>query len=314
MNSWEAKNANSLGIALKDAGFEVSRMCCSRPSCFDFAAKKADKIVLIKVLSEVDSFSRWDSSELRVIAGHVSAATLLVSKRAHDKPLEDDTVYSRYSVYVVTEKTIRNIGPETTEPLINAGPGGYFVKIDGVLVERRRKEMGLSIGRLAEMIGVSRRTLYGYERSMAKASVASAYNLANILGVPVAKPVNLFEKTREQRECLLVKAKRAIARQALLHKVFRKFAFCDISPVHKAPFDFIMNVPNGEYVIVGGVAEKGEKRLDDRTEEILSVCRVVNAHPVLITENHASCNKDVVCVCAADLAVMRSPEDLIASA
>ena len=314
MNSWEAKNANSLGIALKDAGFEVSRMCCSRPSCFDFAAKKADKIVLIKVLSEVDSFSRWDSSELRVIAGHVSAATLLVSKRAHDKPLEDDTVYSRYSVYVVTEKTIRNIGPETTEPLINAGPGGYFVKIDGVLVERRRKEMGLSIGRLAEMIGGSRRTLYGSERGMAKASVASAYNLANILGVPVAKPVNLFEKTRKQRECLLVKAKRAIARQALLHKVFRKFAFCDISPVHKAPFDFIMNVPNGEYVIVGGVAEKGEKRLDDRTEEILSVCRVVNAHPVLITENHASCNKDVVCVCAADLAVMRSPEDLIASA
>jgi putative transcriptional regulator len=289
-------------------------MCCSRPSCFDFAAKKADKIVLIKVQSDVDSFTRQDSRELRVIASCVSAATLLVSKKAHDKPLEDDTVYSRYSVCVVTEKTIKNIGLETTQPLINAGPGGYFVKIDGELVERRRKEMELSIGRLAEMIGVSRRTLYGYERSMAKASITSAYKLANILGVPVAKPVNLFEKTRKQRECLLVKAKHAIARQAIIHKVFRKFAFCDISPVHKAPFDFIMNVPDEEYVIVGGVAENGEKSLDDRTEEILSVCRVVNAHPVMITEKHESRNKDMFCVCAEELAMMQSPEDLIASA
>ena len=107
---------------MKDAGFEVSRMCCSRPSCFDFAARKADKTVLIKVQSDVDSFTRGDSRELRVIASRVSAATLLVSRKARDKPLEDDTVYSRYSIYVVTEKTIRNIGLETVEPLINAGP------------------------------------------------------------------------------------------------------------------------------------------------------------------------------------------------
>jgi len=311
MNSWEAENANSLGDALKDAGFEVSCMCYSRPSCFDFAAKKADKTILIKIHTDVDSFSRWDSHELKVIAGRLSSATLLVSKKAHEKSLEDDTVYSRYTVYAVTEKTCRNIMLQKTEPLINAGPGGYFVNIDGALVERRRKEMGLSIGRLADMIRVSRRTLYGYERNMAKASVATAYNLASALGVPVVKPVNLFEK---QRECLLVKAKRAIARQALLQKVFRKFAYCDFSPVQKAPFDFIMNVPEEDYVIVGGVAASGEKRLDDRTEEILSVCRVVNAHPVLITEKHESCNKDVVCVCADELAAMRSPEDLIASA
>jgi predicted transcriptional regulator len=148
---------------------------------------------------------------------------------------------------------------------------------------------------------------------MAKASVSSAYNLAKVLGVPVAKPINVLEKTRKQRECLLVKAKRALVGQALLHKVFRKFALCDISPVSKAPFDFIINFPDEKFVVVGGVAANGEKHLDVRTEEILSVCRVLNAHPVLITEKHESCSKDVLCVCADELSVMRSPEDLIAS-
>ena len=313
MNHWEMENAVSLGVALKEAGFQISQICCSRPSCFDFAARKDDKTVLIKVHSDVDAFPPQDSQELKVIAGNVSAASLVISQRTHDKPLEDDTVYSRYAIFVVTEKTIRNIALQTANPLVYAGPGGYSVEIDGALIEKRRKELGLSVGQLAEMIGVSRRTLYGYERGMAKASVTSAYNLAKTLGLPVAKPINVLGKTRKQRPCFLMKAKHAIAGQALLQKVFRKFAFCDISPVRKAPFDFMMNVPNEEYVIVGSVAVSGERHLDNRMEELLSVCRVVQAHPVLITEKRQPCNKDICCVCMDELSVMRTPEDLIAS-
>jgi predicted transcriptional regulator len=275
MNHREMENALALESAFREAGFQVSRMCCSRPSCFDFAARKENKAVLIKISSEVDTFSPEDSRELRVIAGCVSAASLVVSQRTRDKPLEDDTVYSRYAVFVVTEKTIRNLMLRTAYPLIYAGPGGYSVEIDGELVEKRRKELNLSIGKLAEMIGVSRRTLYGYERGMAKASVASAYNLAKTLGVPVANPINVLGKTRKQRLCLLMKARKATGGQALLQKVFRKFAFYDIFAVRKAPFDFVINVPTENYVIVGIVAVNGEAHLDMRIEEILSVCRVI---------------------------------------
>jgi putative transcriptional regulator len=313
MNHWETENAVALGIALKEAGFQVSQICCSRPSCFDFAAKKDDKTVLIKTHSDVDTFSPQDSNELKIIASHVSAASLIISQKTHDKTLADDTVYSRHAIFVVTEKTIKNIALQTANPLVYAGPGGYFVEIDGTLVEKRRKEMDLSVGKLAEMVGVSRRTLYGYERGMAKASVTSAYNLAKTLGIPVAKPINILEKTRKQRQRLLMKATHAIAGQPLLLKVFRKFAFCDISPIQKAPFDFIMNIPNEKYVIVGSIAINGERHLSKRMEEILSVCRVVHAHPVLITEKRKPFSKDISCVCMDELSAMRTPEDLIAN-
>jgi len=313
MNQREMENAVTLGIALKEAGFQVSQICCSRPSCFDLAAKKDNKPVLIKIHSDIDTFPPQDSNELKTIANHISAATLIISQKTHDKTLADDTVYSRHAIFVVTEKTIKSIALQTANPLVYAGPGGYFVEIDGALVEKRRKELGLSVGKLAEMIGVSRRTLYGYERGMAKASVTSAYNLAKTLGIPVAKPINILEKTRKQHQCLLMKAKHAIAGQALLNKIFRKFAFCDISPIQKAPFDFIMNVPNEKYVIVGSIAINGEKHLGKRMEEILSLCQVVNAHPVLITEKHKPFNKDISCVCMDELSAMRTPEDLIAS-
>jgi predicted transcriptional regulator len=149
---------------------------------------------------------------------------------------------------------------------------------------------------------------------MAKASVTSAYNLAKTLGIPVAKPINILEKTRKQSCCLLTKATHAIAGQALLFKVFRKFAFCNISPVQKAPFDFIMNIPNEKHAIVGSIATNAERRLDKRIEEILSVCHIINAHPVLITEKRTPLNEDIACVCMDELSAMRTPKELIATA
>ncbi len=312
MNRWEANNADSLGVALKEAGFETSQLCCSRPSCFDFAAKKDDDIVLVKLYSDIDAFSRFDSHELRVVAGRISAAPLIISDKAHDKPLEDDTVYSRYSIYVVTEKTLKSTAFKTDYPLVNAGPGGYFVEVDGALIERRREELGYSIGQLAVLVGVSRRTLYGYERCMAKASVTSAYNLAKVLGVPVAKPIDILDKVGKQRVCLLSRAKRAFASHKLLKKVFRKFSSCDISLVQKAPFDFIMTIPKEEHPIFGAFVSKDDRFMDARAEEILSVSRVVNAYPILITEEGNSHRDDIFCVSADELAAMSSPLQLIA--
>lgn len=314
MNHWEMENAILIGAALKEAGFEVSQICCSRPSCFDFAAKKSESTILLKVASEVDTFSDSVSHELKTIASRIPAAALLISQMSHGKRLEDDTVYSRNNVHVINEKTIKSIVQQTGNPLIYAGPGGYTVQVDGALVEHRRKELGLSIGQLAAMVGVSRRTLYGYERGMAKASVASAYKLAETLAVPVAKPINVLEKTRRQPECLLLKTKHDLMTKLLLKQVFKKFSSCDISPVHKAPFDFIMSVPNENYLIIGGVAASDEPDLDNRVNEILSICRVIYAYPVLITENRKKANLDLSCLCVEDLRVLRSPEELIASA
>jgi putative transcriptional regulator len=314
MNHWEMENVVHLGVALHEAGFQVSQICCSRSSCFDFAARRNDTAVLVKVTSDVDAFSPHSARELKVISDRVSAASVLISQQAHGKPLEDDTVYSRSSIFVVTEKTIRNIALRTADPLIYAGPGGYSVEVDGELVERRRKELGLSIGKLAVMIGVSRRTLYGYERGMAKASVKSAYKLAETLGVPVAKPINVLEKTRKHRQCLLMKAHHAFIRKVLLQKVMRKFALCDISPVYRAPFDFVMNVPGDKQVIVGSVAARDERCLEKRVEEIVSVSNLIGARPVLITERPRFSSNDLSCICVDDLSAMRSPEELVAIA
>lgn len=311
MTYWEKERARSPEDVLKEAGFNVSEKCCSRPSCFDFAARKNGTLILVKVQLDIDNLSLGDSLELKAISECVSAASLLVGERAREKPLEDDTVYSRYEVSAVTPKTFESTVISKNYPLIHAGPGGYYVEIHSEAIKKRRQELGLSVGETAEMVGISRRTLYGYERGMAKASVTAAYNLIYTLGFPVAKPISVFEKSREQRKRFLTAAKFAIAKSKLMQKIFRKFTRCHITTVKKAPFDFVITVPEEKMRIIGGVANNKEQELNKRVDEILSVSRVVRAHPILITEKRKPSKKDILCICKEELSKIKSPEDLI---
>jgi len=307
----ETENVKVAKSVLKEAGFTVSQRCCSRPSCFDFAARKSKTLIFIKVQSDIGNVTSSDSLELKLVSECVRAASLLISEKTREKSLKDDAVYSRYNVLTVTSKTFENIMLREIYPLVQAGPGGYYVEIDGEAIKRRRQELGLSTGELAEMIGTSRRTLYGYERGMAKASVTTAYNLIRALGIPVAKPINVFEKPRSQRKHLLTTARGVISRNRLLQKIFRKLTRYNITVVKKAPFDFVINVPEEKMRIIGGVADNKEQELNRRVNEILSVSRVVQAHPVLITEGKKPSNNDILCIRSEELSKIRNLEDLI---
>ena len=303
----------SADAVLKEAGFTISDACCSRPSCFDFAARKNNTVIFIKFQSDIGNLSPNDCRELRVISESISAASLLIAEKAREKPLEDDTVYTRYDVVAVTPRTFENIAIHKTEPLIQAGPGGYYVDVDGEALKQKRQERGLSIGDMAKMVGLSRRTLYGYERGMAKASVTAAYNLIATLGIPVARPLNVFEKPRAGRKCFLTKARDMLTRNRLLQKAFGRLSRWNVTTVKRAPFDFVVSVPEEEMRIIGGVAGNNERELDRRINEILSVSRVVQAHAVLITEGHKPSNEEIFCIRSEELDRIRNPEDLIAS-
>ncbi|MEM3641098.1 MAG: transcriptional regulator, partial [Candidatus Bathyarchaeia archaeon] len=133
---------------LKNAGFTVSQICQSRPSCFDIAARKDKSLIFIKVQPDIGCVPSYDSMELRIISENVSASSLFISEKTREKPLEDDTVYLRFNVFAVTLKTFENIVLRKIYPLIQAGPGGYYVDIDGETIKRRRQELGLSVGEI----------------------------------------------------------------------------------------------------------------------------------------------------------------------
>ena len=308
----EGENGITVESVLKEAGFTVSQRCCSRPSCFDYAARREDKLVFVKVQDDIGSISRCDAIELKALSERMSAASLLLSEKAREKPLEDDTVYSRYGIIAVTLKTFEDIVLHKTYPLILAGPGGYFDDIDGEAIKKRRQHLGLSVGELSEMMGTSRRTLYGYEKGMANASVSSAYNLISILGIPVAKPIDVFENSQRisQTERFITAAKRSLKNNRLLCRILQRLSRCNVATFRRAPFDFVIDVQEDRTRILGGVADDREKELDRRANEIFSIGQVIHAKSVLITEG-VKPNSEILCIQGDAVSNINDPSDLI---
>jgi len=311
MNQTEMLNATE--SVLKTAGFQVSEKCSARPSCFCLTARRGAQLTLLKLQLDLGNITQRDASELRTISSHFSGTPLFVSEKTREKPLEDDTVYTRYNVYAVTPKTLEDVVSRAMLPLIEAGPGGCFARLDGDVVRKRRQKLGLSVGKLAEQLGISRRTLYGYERGMAKASVSAAYNLEWVLGIPLVKPIDIFQPIPTSSG-FFAAAKRVIVKNRFLRIVLKKLAQChfNVAPTTRAPFDFIAQCPASRFNIIGGVACAEEKDLDQRTKEILSVGEIVKAQPVFVTDGGLVPNNDIPLIHSEELNKMKQPKDLIA--
>jgi predicted transcriptional regulator len=96
-----------------------------------------------------------------------------------------------------------------------------------------------------------------------------------------------------------------------LTKIFEKFEKYKVTAVKRAPFDFMIVVPENKMRILGGITDPKEQNLDRRIEEILSISKIVEAHPVLLTERRRPAAKDISCVRDEELAEIKNPEDLI---
>ncbi len=300
MNREEMLNATE--SLFKNAGFKISRRCSSRPSCFCMAARKGSNLVLIKVLSDLGNMTLRDALELRTISSLLRATPLFIASNSRDRPLEDDTIYSRYEIYAVTLKTLGDVISEGMSPLVEAGPGGYYVRLDGELIRSQRMKLGLSSGKVAEQSGISRRTLYGYERGMAKASVSAAYNLEWMLGVPVVKSIDVF-KPIQTDEGFFAAAKRFIIRNRFLQTVLKQLILSNfkVAATTRAPFDFVAQPPNENVNIIGGVTQPGEININLRAEEIITVSDVAEAQPLFITDGKLAPNSNIPLIHSEEL-------------
>jgi putative transcriptional regulator len=302
---------NTTESVLKTAGFHISEKCSARPCCFFLVARKGEHLAFVNVPTDLGNISQRDASELKTISSLFSAIPLFIGDKTREKPLEDDTIYSRYNIYAVTPKTLEDVVSRGMHPLVEAGPGGYFVQLDGEALRNRRQKLGLSIGKLAELLGISRRTLYGYERGMTKASVSVAYNLEWVLGIPLVKPIDVFQPV-PSNVGFFATAKRVIVKSRFLQMVLKRLNQCqfNVAPTLRAPFDFIAQSQEGQINILGAIAYKEEKNLDQRAKEILSISEVVKAQPVFVTDGDFIPD-NMPSIRSQELNEMKHPKDLI---
>lgn len=269
---------NTTRAILARAGFDISSALNLRSICFDVVGRKDDKLLIIKILSNVDAFSRDNAEEMKVLAEALGASPVLIGERSSSGILEPGIVYSRFGIPIISNETLADHVLEEVPPFIFAAPGGLYVKLDSDLLKMVREKRGVSLGTLAETAGVSRRTIQMYESGMG-AMIDAAIRLEEFLGVPIISPVNPFEYKHEDKgKDYELSGVRRTDSTIFNHLLDIGFA---VTPITRSPFDALTR--NDNMVILTGLGNEEDKVIQKAT--IASeISRISGRYSVMIVE------------------------------
>jgi len=179
---------------LDRSGFEYSGVQVGQS--FDVIARRDEDLLLLRMLPPRGDLDRSSACELRMLARVLKASPLIVVPSAREGRYQDGVLYIKQGIPVITSQTMYEHLIEGIPPLVFFGPGGHYVSVDGQLLRSTREGSGLSLGALAEMVGVSRRAIQMYETGMG-ADIDVAMRLESVLDVTLVRPLDPFSFSGE---------------------------------------------------------------------------------------------------------------------
>lgn len=271
---------NTTRAILAKAGYDISAPLALRSICFDVVGRRGKDLLIIKVLSNVDAFSRDNAEEMKVLADSLSASPLLIGERSSSGDLEPGIVYSRFNIPILSNETLADHLLEEVPPFIFAAPGGLYVKLNNDLLKAIREDRGISLGTLAEVAGVSRRTIQMYESGMG-AMIDAAMRLEEYLDVPIIEPVDPFEYKSENRsgEYEIRGADRRTNSIILNHLLDIGYS---VTPVNKSPFEALSRDKN---MIIVTSLDTDRESIQRKALAASDISRISGTPSVIIVEN-----------------------------
>jgi putative transcriptional regulator len=290
---------------LAKTGFFLSDAHTARGLSFDLVARRDDQLLLIKVLQNVDALGKSSAGELRLLATTLSGSPLVVGEHTGDGRMEDGVIYSRFGVPVLSRQTFVDLLEDGIPPFLFSAPGGLYVRLDAQALQRARDERGVSLGTLADVAGVSRRTIQMYLEGMS-ATVDIAQRLEEFLGEPLVLPVDPFAYSKETGQ--LLSSFEAFAK--FERDVFEKLKSLgfDVFPTIRSPFEAMAS---RESLYLAGVPGKGEG-VEQKARVVANISQVVERDAVLFVEIHTRREniEGTPLIRKAELRKIQAPEEI----
>ncbi len=266
---------------LERSGFSTSDPSYLVHSGFDIVARRDALILVIKVMAS-DSFSKGSLMGMLALARAVSGTPLIIGTRTSSKAIEDGVVYSRFSIPLMSLNTLRDLFIEEVPPLVYSTPGGFYVRLDRSVLARLRQG-GLSLGQLAEIAGVSRRTIQMYEDGMG-AKLSVAIRLENALGIELIVPIDPLTydiKTIEDRELNTLDCLGDNVLAANIFEQLNEMGY-SVEPTSRCPFDALTT--DKENLLFTGVGII-DKRMARRARAMANISQLLKRHSVFFVDD-----------------------------
>ncbi len=295
---------------LLGAGYNVAESTDVRSCCFDIVARKGLSLLLLKVHENIDALKEDNGKELKILSRMLSASPIVIGDKTRKEIVQDCFVYERQGLPAINTDTFEWFITENIFPLVLARRGGLHVKIDGERLRSEREKREMSFGDLASSVGVSRRTIYEYERGSMDSTLETALRLEEVLDIPIAVPVNVISWLVEEEEIPEQEA------EDELQEEVRK-TLCELGLkvvlARKAPFDALTaDQKDQQKVVITGLGYAQEKRIEQRIISVEKVSQVAQKYAMFVIDKDKikKISTEVPVIPKEELQAIEEPEDL----
>lgn len=304
---------------LQDKGFETSRPYINERSAINIVARSGSRLFLIKVLEDLLNLKSQCALEIKKASYALRAHPIVVSEKEADTEIDRGAAYEKQGIYAVHPDALVEYFEGGRQYVYYKG-GRFYVKIDGKKLREIRERIGLSLGGLANLLGVTRKAVYEYEKGEMDATVDVAFRLYEVLkryvdeeeAMQAFKPINILSNVTVEDFKREEKGLGRTGRQRLQEEVASKLSRLGFSifKFKDAPFNIIAkkNGEGGKTILILTV-----ETLSDRSREGVEVLRgvaeVAKVRRLIVTRK--ALHEEEGVINAKKLEDISSPEELI---
>jgi putative transcriptional regulator len=260
---------------LDKSGFATSDPKEIVHASFDLVARRDTLILVIKVVLNADSVGEKAVVGMVTLARAVNGSPMIIAPRSGKASIEDGVMYARATIPVISPQTLHDLFLEGVPPMVYAGSGGFYVKVDSDVLREARKG-GVSLGELAEVGGVRRRTIQMYEDGMG-AKLEVALRLEESLGMELILPVNPVVS------CEFPHIESNERPEGLAKEVYDDLGRIGFSVdlAQRCPFDALAH--DKKVLMFTGVDQK-KTNLKSRAKAMVNLSRILEKHSVIFVD------------------------------
>ncbi len=269
---------------LSKGGFYLSQRQYQPGTVFDVIGRKDDNLFVIRASLKAESFRPEDSKEMKVLCEAIDATPLYISILGGQRRLKEGVVYSRNGIPMIHPQTLEDMVIEGVPPYVFSAPGGFYVKMDSEILRKAREKKKISLSQLADVAGVSRKSIQKYEKGMG-ADLEVALRLEEFLDEDLILPINPFERAEiEEGEREYVESIELEKYSGLERSIFEslKSIGYKIVPTCKCPFEAITE--DNKTVLLSGITSQGDKDLKKKAKIVSNISDITEKESVIFLQ------------------------------
>jgi putative transcriptional regulator len=216
------KRALLISKILREKGFETEIIRYPKEKrSLDILVKD---LSLVKVAEDTKDLNHKGFRDLLAISASTKASPLMISEKIEDEHIESGIIFEKNGVRVVNLETfMAYLNGEKIS--IYEWRGSFYIKIDHKKLREMREKARMSLGDLAERLGVSRKSVYEYERDLMDPDIDHGERLIDLFGEEIVGSIDLLSKTEYEIDRMkLIKrlAKISSAEDKIVNKINRE--------------------------------------------------------------------------------------------